>query len=333
MTSKRIKIVTNYVVGPLLFVWLSIAIYKQIMQQQHVQASWKAIVASFTGPQAWKFGAVIGLMLANWGIEARKWQLLLHNVQQISIGEAFKAIFSGQALALNTPNRVGEYAGRILYLQDGNRLRGVMLLMVANISQLIVTFIMGSVGLLLMQNNIAHHLQQLQQLPVYSYKILTMSVCVFTVVLLLFYYNLSWLTLLAEKISWIRKYHFFIEELAMLQSRHLLRILRLSFVRYLVFTLQYLLLLQVFGVQIVWWQAAALVGIQFLVLAIVPSIALGELGVRGQISLTLFGMLSNNLVGIIATSAGIWLINLIVPAIVGSICIVTIRIFKQKSLA
>lgn len=317
--------------GPLLFVWLSIAIYKQIMQQPHVQTSWQAIVASFTGPQAWKFGAVIGLMLANWGIEARKWQLLVHHVQQLSIGEAFKAIFSGQALALNTPNRVGEYAGRIIYLKDGNRLRGVMLLIVANISQLIVTFIMGSVGLLLMQNNIANHLQQLQQLPVYSYKILTISVCLFSLILLLFYYNLSWLTLFAEKIPLIKKYHFFIEEISLLTHQHLSRILRLSVMRYFVFTLQYLLLLQVFGVQALWWQAAALVGVQFLVLAIVPSIALGELGVRGQISITLFGILSNNLVGIIATSAGIWLINLIVPAIVGSICILTVRIFKQKS--
>jgi hypothetical protein len=68
------------------------------------------------------------------------------------------------------------------------------------------------------------------------------------------------------------------------------------------------------------------------VLAIVPTIALAELGFRGKVSLLLFGLLSSNHIGIIATAAGIWIINLILPAIAGSIFILGLRFFRNKTI-
>jgi hypothetical protein len=83
-------------------------------------------------------------------------------------------------------------------------------------------------------------------------------------------------------------------------------------------------------VNVFWLDAFALVGVLFLVLAIVPTIALAELGFRGKVSLLLFGIISTNSVGIIATAGGIWLINLILPAIGGTLFILGLRIFKHK---
>ena len=65
-------------------------------------------------------------------------------------------------------------------------------------------------------------------------------------------------------------------------------------------------------------------------LAIIPTTALAELGIRGKMSLLLLGLISTNSVGIIATAAGIWLINLILPAIAGTLFILGIRIFRNK---
>jgi hypothetical protein len=39
---------------------------------------------------------------------------------------------------------------------------------------------------------------------------------------------------------------------------------------------------------------------------------------------------SNNLIGIQAASLGIWIINLVVPAVVGSLLILRIKIIKEK---
>ena len=112
--------------------------------------------------------------------------------------------------------------------------------------------------------------------------------------------------------------------------KELLRILSLSFGRYFVFIIQYILLLDLFKVHIFWVDAFALVGVLLLVLAIVPSIALAEMGIRGKVGLILFGLVSNNTIGIIATVGGIWLINLILPAIGGTLFILGLRIFKKN---
>jgi len=40
--------------------------------------------------------------------------------------------------------------------------------------------------------------------------------------------------------------------------------------------------------------------------------------------------LSTNHIGIIAAAAGIWIINLIIPAIAGSILILGVRLFQNK---
>ena len=64
-------------------------------------------------------------------------------------------------------------------------------------------------------------------------------------------------------------------------------------------------------------------------MAIVPTVALAELGVRGQVSIALFGLFSTNTIGIIAAVSGIWLINLIIPALAGSLLILGIKIFRK----
>ena len=78
------------------------------------------------------------------------------------------------------------------------------------------------------------------------------------------------------------------------------------------------------------WQAFWLISVVFLILAVVPTIALAEIGLRGKVALELFGLYSMNNVGIITASVGIWFVNLVVPALLGSILIFRIKIFKNK---
>jgi hypothetical protein len=72
-----------------LFIWLSFSIYKQIQEQPNLPDAWKAIQQSYKGPNAWKLYAVLALMFVNWGLEAKKWQLLVSGVQKISFIRSF----------------------------------------------------------------------------------------------------------------------------------------------------------------------------------------------------------------------------------------------------
>ena len=49
-----------------------------------------------------------------------------------------------------------------------------------------------------------------------------------------------------------------------------------------------------------------------------------------MVAVLLFGSFSDNTLGIYAASAGIWLINLIVPAVAGGILLPSLKVFNDK---
>ena len=72
--------------------------------------------------------------------------------------------------------------------------------------------------------------------------------------------------------------------------------------------------------------------VSFLVMAVIPSIELIELPQRGKVITVVVGLFSANTLGMGLSIACIWFINLIVPAIAGSIIILAIRkIFRNKN--
>lgn len=327
--TKQTKNFLNYVLGPVLFIWLSWAIYHQLKTQTDLKASWQTFVSALNGQQNWKVAVVIMLMFVNWGIEARKWQLQVQRIEILSFLQAFKAVLAGQAMGFNTINRMGEPVARAAFLKEGNKIRGALLSITGSMAQIIVTFMMGTLSLLYMRWNILNAERQLEGLSVFWLDgfiyIIGTGILLFT----LAYFKLSGIIQLLERVPWIARYRFFIEKLESFEWNELIRLLSLSTGRYLVFLVQYQLLFQVFGVNLYWLDAFAMVGVMLTVLAVIPTMTLAELGFRGKVSLLLFGLLSNNAVGIIATAVGIWLINLILPAILGTLFILGLRIFRN----
>ena len=328
--NKNIKIIFKYILAPLLAIWLFYSLYQQIKLQPHLHESIVLIKEAPFGNQSWKFWIVVILAFFNWGLEARKWQLLLKPLQQMNFYRAYKSVLSGLALSLNTPNRMGEYGGRILYVKEGSRLKAISLSIAGSISQLIVTLILGCCGLIYLLYFQTAHSGPLMGLSVFWIQILLLISAIVTAILILFFFRLSWLIKLIEKIPASKKFIQYINVLEQFTAKLLLSLLWLSFFRYLVFVLQYILLLQVLHVEIFWVNSFWIISILFLVLAIVPSFAIADLGIRGKFSLELLSVYSINTLGILGTTFGIWFINLFIPALAGSILILGIKIFKEK---
>ena len=271
-------------------------------------------------------------MLGNWSFEALKWRVLIRHIQQISFFRAFRAILSGLSvsLAMNTPNGAGEYVGRILYIKEGNRIRAITLTFVGSMSQLIITMLLGTIGLFLIKSHFYNATGRIFILSPTAINFITYGSIAITAVLLIIYFEISWLIRLAEKLPFVMKYTYFIQKLEDFKTGELLTVLLISFLRYCVFAVQYLLLLQVFRVDVSVWNSFWLITVMFLSLAIIPTIALAELGVRGKISIFLFSVFSGNTLGIVLTATTIWLINLVVPALAGSLFILGIKLFRNK---
>lgn len=328
--NKNIKIILNYVVGPLLFCLLAYSIYHQIQRQPNWKDSFLQIVRAFDSTDIWKLMAVCFFMLLNWGLEARKWQLVIRRIQPISWIQALKAIFTGTTLAFFTPNRMGEYIGRVLYIEEGKRIKAVSLTIVCSMAQLLVTIVLGIAGVIFIRQELLIKEGPGSSVIFWMNLVLYISIPV-AVILTLFYFKLSWVVRWVEKIPFIEKFTNYIRVLDNFEASTLLSILSLSVLRYGVFVIQYYWLFDVFKVELNEWQVFWSVSVVFLVLAIVPSIALlTELGVRWQTSIEVIRLFSTNIVGILATSLAIWMINLVIPALVGSLLILNIRLFNLK---
>lgn len=330
-TNKNIKIFFNYVLGPLLGVWLFYSLYQQVKAQPHLQESLQLIKQAPFGEQAWKFWLVIILAFVNWGLEAKKWQILMKTLQPINYFVAFKGVLAGITLSLNTPNRIGEYGGRVLYVNDGNKLKSVSLSIAGSICQLTITVLMGCGGLIFLLITQSGNGTPIMGLSLFWIKVL-LSLSVFaTLILLLFLFRLSWIIKIFEKVPKLAKYVQYISVLDDFTPKLLLRLLILSLLRYLVFVIQYIFLLQVLQVYVNWQQGFWLLTILYLVMTIVPSFAIADLGIRGKFSTELLSLYSANTIGILGTTFGIWFINLFIPALAGSYFIIRKRFFKERT--
>ncbi len=330
LRNKNIKRIFKYVIAPLLGAWLFYSLYQQINSQPNLDQSLHLIKEAPFGQNAWKFWSVILMVFINWGVEARKWQILIQPVQKMTFITAYKSVLTGVTLSINTPNRIGEYGGRILYVKDGSRIKAISLSIAGSISQLIITLIMGCIGLFYLLNYKLEHNEHVMGLSYFWIETLLFLSIFICLLLILFFFRLSWLIKLVEKIPAMEKYVQYINVLEVFTPKLLLRLLSLSLFRYITFVLQYILLLQVLNVAILWYEGFPVISILFLVLAVIPSFAIADLGIRGTFSSALLGLYSTNQVGILGTTFGIWFANLFIPALIGSVLILSIKFFKEK---
>lgn len=310
-----------------MFCLVLFSIYSQVHKQPDWEKSLDHILSSFSRRSVIVLTLVVGLMFLNWGIEARKWQLAVRDLQKISFMRSLKAVFSGTTLAFFTPNRVGEYFGRMLYIRQSARIASIPVTIVCSMAQLLVTCIAGLTGIIFLQE-----ILQSQGIVTYWIRLFSYLVLIGTLVLMLLYFRLGLVVVLIRRIGWLEKFSRYLEVLKTFRTTVLLRILSLSLARYLVFVLQYYLLFQVFEVGMGWWQSLWSMSVVFLILAIVPSIAIfTDLGIRWKTSIEMVTIFSTNTLGILATSLAIWIINLVIPALLGSLLILSIRLFRRKN--
>lgn len=330
--NKNIKLLFKFFLVPFLAGWLFYSLYRQILNQPHLHESWELIKAVPTARDAWKFWLAVILVFFNWGTESMKWRLLLKPLETITFSRAFKSVLSGVTLSVNTPNRIGEYGGRLLYVSEGNRLKSIPLSIAGSISQLIITLFSGSIALCY---TLFFVLPPNDGLSVISRKwliILTIVSAVTTIVLSALFIKISWLIRFIQRIPGGKKLAPYIDTVGQFPIKILLSLILLSLFRYIIFILQYQLLLQALNVGIGWTPGMLMTALLFLLLAIIPSFAIADLGIRGALSVALFGIYSTNLLGIAGAAFGIWVLNLFIPALAGSIMILSIKFFKEKKI-
>jgi hypothetical protein len=247
------------------------------------------------------------------------------STQNLSFLKAYKAVLSGVSFSVALPNRIGEYIGRMMYQPEGGRLKIISLAIVGSIAQLLVTIVAGIIGLVVLKKNI---LQAYPHVTIW-YQFILYGLLFILGGIALFYFYVS--AVIGFFKRWLSNHHYLylVESLQNFNVSFLAKIFFLSSIRYGVFLLQYILLFHFFNVDVSAITIAPVMSVVFLALAIIPSIALIEVGLRGEVTLRLMGLFSMNSLGIGLTSVTIWFINLIIPAIIGTLFLLNVKLLSK----
>ncbi len=285
-----------------------------------------------------QLGLLLMLMLLNHSLEAFKWQHLIAKLEKVRFWLALKAVFTGISVSMFLPNRVGDYLGRVFMLRQANPVKSILVTIIGSIAQLLSTVL---AGLLASAIFLFYRLNLLKA----NEKWLFTAAVFFIVFMILFalfvYFNVKMIKPLAETVfpRWKEKIAAFLDVFTYYSRKDLLKVLLLSLLRYLVFSFQFFLLLRLFGIGISYAMAMMLIALVYLLITVIPTIALSELGVRGSVSVYLFSLYlgaegywnDDMAMAVFAASTGIWLINLALPALLGVFFVYRLKFFRRRN--
>jgi uncharacterized membrane protein YbhN (UPF0104 family) len=262
---------------------------------------------------------VVLLMLGNWAMEILKWKLLLKPRVQISGKRATASVISGISLGAITPNRIGEFAGRIFFLKDQDKIFGTVASFTGGFAQNIVTIFMGLICLIFHIG--LYEYAWISEAPVFIYLILVLSVVIMIVLLMIVYLNLSYFIGKISHWKIARKFEAYLPHTADWSSKDLFIIFLYSFLRYVIFTTQYLFLLYIFGIDVPVTEQMIKIGLIFMLSSFIPSYSVSDIANRGSVSMAVFNNPAMDL-AVAAASVTLWVINLALPGLIGNIFII-----------
>ena len=313
---------------PLAFVAM---MYSQMADKQDLTEILDEFQLRFKGGQAIWIVVVIALMPVNWILETRKWQILLPGAEGLPFRTMLKAIFGGITLSLFTPNRIGEYAGRVLFVPRHLQWKAVIATVVGSFSQNLVNLVLGFSALMAFifsQHTFGQFLNPG----------LGILIVIFSAGSMWLYFNIGFIydvlsRVAVIKASWYKKALKHLEMIKDYKRDTLSRALLLSFIRFMVFSTQFVLLLLFFGldIPILWIWAGVLV--IYLFHTGIPLPPFVDVLVRSQLALMIWQNYDPNELTVLAGSFFIWIINLVVPALIGLLAIENINVLKSLGYA
>lgn len=251
------------------------------------------------------------LMPVNWMLETLKWRALLSVHTSTGWRQTLQAVMGGIALAIFTPARVGEYGGRLYYMPHADRWPVAMSTLMGSLSQNIVAFSCGLISVAIMLRHNA----------------VIVILCILVMIG-------GWIAFgrAQHVVRWICalcRHPLFYKVLR--QAEHLgdypagviRKALLFALLRYAVYTLQFILLLKLFEPSASLLVLALGVSALYLFHTLLPLPPVADVLARTNVAFILWAGSDLSELSISLASLIVWTINLLVPAMAGSIILGT----------
>lgn len=275
----------------ILFVFLKIGLL--VLSIFYIKSQWSIDKTNFVLPSLNPFFFVFIMIIfssVNWFLEIKKWQLLISKIRQIDFHEALKQSLSSFAVSMITPNRLGEYGFKILFFEKKAFKKVIVLQSIQSFSQLFATVFFGFFGCLYF----AYH-----------------EIAIVILVVLSLFFFIQNFTFLPKQV------HFYFQKIYSFSKSGLKVILTLSLFRYLVFSLQFMILLYWFGVENNFFELYFALTLMYLFSSVLPTLQFFDVIVKGSVGVFIFekvGVLSNI---VIQVTFIMWLFNMFLPYFFG----------------
>jgi uncharacterized membrane protein YbhN (UPF0104 family) len=242
--------------------------------------------------------------LLNWFLEIIKWQQLVSTLKPIRFKQAMLQSLSSHTASIITPNKIGEYGAKALYFKT--RKKQIMLLtFLGNFLQLAATFLFGIFGIiyLFLNFDIAIPYRKIGRLLVYT--------SVFVIGL----FRIS-----KHKKAYLFGFstNKFKQALKQVPKAIIWKTYVLALLKYLVFSSQFYFLLQLFQVDLTFFQAYIMISSIYLISAMLPMFSLFDFVIKGAVAVWLFEKMGISPEIILSITTIMWLFNFVFPAILGS---------------
>lgn len=307
---KRINLLVKLPLT-LLLLWV---LYRQLFSEGQWLSLLRAMESRWQWPALWPLALAVAMVPLNLGLETFKFRLLTRQFLPTGFRVLFKSVLGGMAVAIVTPNRIGEYAGRVLFLKKKYGWQAVVATVVGSLSQLLVILALGLAGTL------AYHAGWLEENGV-SASLLLFLGSGLVALLLVFYYNVDLLLPILRRIPLGKTYRKILARLSFLKQYTVLQLSTILVVaagRYLTYCTQYVLLLWFFGLGEDYPSAMAAVAMIFLLQASIPLPPLASLIARGEFAIMAFGDAGPNATAsVMSATFLLFFVNVALPSLAG----------------
>lgn len=267
--------------------------------------------------RCWLFFA-IALMPLNWIVEITKWRLLMRHSWQASWSRMAKAVMVGISISLITPNRVGEFGGRAILVPQNQMATVILTSVIGGICQWLAFIICGWPALMyiLAQKGLWNGMGLWIIATVLPIIIITLFFVATPLLKFLMSLNIG------KNKKWLRWLRLKIGKLKHIQQRELLGASLLALLRLFIYTAQYLFLLWFFDTSLSFWLGVSGIFSIYLIQAGIPLPPGLDVITRSELAIWIWGSQLVNPIGVLSATFSLYLLNLIIPALLGSWLIV-----------
>lgn len=302
-------------------------LWREFHEAQSLDTLWPLLKLQWREANACYLLTAILLMPLNWFCEVLKWQPFVHRNTPFPIHQAMAAVWAGVSVSLFTPNRIGEYGGRLLFVPRGARWAAAVAHLAGNLSQLLVLLTAGSAGAL-------YCAVRFHWLPSGEAKTIGWLLPPAFGLAHWIFFNISSILRFGRRLplpKWLLKPLDKLDEMKQFSVQDLSRMHGWSVLRYAIYSTQYYLLLLFFGVSPDFWGGFAGIFTIFLIQAGLPLPPLAGLLARGVLAIHIWSYFGASEAVSLAATFTLWIINLIFAALIGTFFLLRVNIGKALS--